>query len=416
MEWCGRYHTQLFRKGWSTQCLPCRHTEEEHEKRHRELAELLHELKQYGQVKEPSSAAAANGPSHLATPTPLSKKERKAAKKLQKLAVLPKVITAADIDFVAKVLHPHDHASSEADEERRLLDDPDIKLNLYYHKGTNNTREARYRRMERLQDGSRVLVISSEEVEAVLAELKVPALAKAANATEHQLIESIRKAVHNDLLNVAKEQEMVSMRKAGFWRWANKKAYNKLLENGRFWDQKAPETPKHQDSSFSWPSTSKENSAARPSTLKRQDSVVAGPSTAEEEKEEEKEIVAGPSTPKEKVVARSSKSKEKVVARPHTPKENVAAEDSARKNGRSLAVKHLTTSKRPQGHGARGVGSECTQIGKARAALKPAITLKLSGNGGLGKLMVKPTGQYGALGAGMGCKIRDEDEDEDEDD
>lgn len=29
------------------------------------------------------------------------------------------------------------------------------------------------------------------------------------------------------------------MRKAGFWRWANRKAYNRLIANGRIWDYKS---------------------------------------------------------------------------------------------------------------------------------------------------------------------------------
>ncbi|KAK0347758.1 hypothetical protein LTS16_001576 [Friedmanniomyces endolithicus] len=228
--------------GLTSQCAPCKHTEGQHDKRHREIAELLHQLKeQQNQSKEPEPGtpkAARSNTGHQ-TASPMSKKERKAAKKAAKLARLPKVITTADIDFVERTLHPHDHEIDLADEERRLLEDPDIKLNLYYHKGTSNTQESRYRHIKRKQSHADTPKIDDEELNALLAGLNVPPACQAKTTEECRLIESISKAVSEDMVNVAKEHGQIQVRKAGFWRWASKKVYNRLVQNGRLWDQSA---------------------------------------------------------------------------------------------------------------------------------------------------------------------------------
>ncbi|KAK5687194.1 hypothetical protein LTS10_001332 [Elasticomyces elasticus] len=348
VEWCSRYHTQLFRIGWSNECAPCKHSVGQHEKRHREIAELLHQFKELQIAQhpdtQPTTPSTPRFPHHQIS-SPLPKKERKAARKAAKLASMPKVITTADIEFVANVLHPDDH-DNDIDEERRLLEDPDIKLNLYYNKGTSNTRESRHRHIKgKQQKGEAELEFDVVELDAIMVGLKVPAATQAKTASERKLVELIRTAVRDDMVNVAKEQGQTQMRKAGFWRWASKKVYNRLLQNGRLWDQTAEaETPKRKDSAYG----GEEDAAAPISTLKVDETSAAAESTP---------------TPKE-----------------NTPKSTRGAWTSAT----------VTPSK---------VDDGWTQIGKV--SRKPVVKgkIKLSGNGGLAKLLVKAPGMFGELGA-----------------
>ncbi|KAK0269551.1 hypothetical protein LTR91_006211 [Friedmanniomyces endolithicus] len=218
------------------------HSEGLHDKRHREIAELLHKLKEQqngSSEPEPSNPKVKRSSIGHQIASPMPKKERKAAKKAAKLARLPKVVTTSDIDFVERTLHPDDHEIDQADEERRLLEDPDIKLNLYYHKGTSNTQESRYRHTKRKHNHADTPKIDDEELNALLVGLNVPPASQAKTTEECRLIESISKAVSEDMVNVAKEHEQIRMRKAGFWRWASKKVYNRLVQNGRLWDQSA---------------------------------------------------------------------------------------------------------------------------------------------------------------------------------
>ncbi|TKA70534.1 hypothetical protein B0A55_09215 [Friedmanniomyces simplex] len=402
VEWCSRYHTQLFRKGtvvrlvpvltaclaskfgdtlvmktpadselgWTNQCAPCKHSEAQHDKRHREIAELLHQLKeQQNHSPEPESATPkavrTNADYHTASPIP--KKERKAAKKAAKLASLPKVITTGDIDFVAKTLHPDDHETDQADEERRLLEDPDIKLNLYYHKGTSNTQESRYRHIKRKHGRSDAPEIDEEDMIALLAGLNVPPACQAKTTEERRLIESIRKAVQEDMINVAKEQEQTQMRKAGFWRWASKKVYNRLVQNGRLWDQGADaDAPKRKDSAIG----EAEDVADKVAKMELEEKDGGAEAVTEVAKLELEDKDGGSGAVEvESAVAVAAK----------TP-------TSEGRKSRQFLPKISTA------------GNGWTQVGKASHTATPKVQLKLSGNGGLAKLMVKPKGMFGALG------------------
>ncbi|KAI7342314.1 hypothetical protein KC336_g23235, partial [Hortaea werneckii] len=107
VEWCKRYHTQLFMIGWSSECAPCKHSEEHHHQRHRKIAELLRQLQDMHSADIQRRPTAGLRPDQdTKTPSPLSKKARKAAKKAAKVASMAKVVTAAEISFVAESLHP----------------------------------------------------------------------------------------------------------------------------------------------------------------------------------------------------------------------------------------------------------------------------------------------------------------------
>ena len=132
-----------YRTGWSGECAPCKHSEDQHDERHRIIAKLLHQLKDFQVAQAPQSPKVISSrDENPSTSSPVSKKDRKIAKKAAKIAEMPKVVTTADVEIVGSVLHPcATHGDATEEEEKHLLDDPDIMLNLYYHKGTSNTRE-----------------------------------------------------------------------------------------------------------------------------------------------------------------------------------------------------------------------------------------------------------------------------------
>ncbi|KAK4574574.1 hypothetical protein LTR86_001415 [Recurvomyces mirabilis] len=279
-------------------------------------------------------------------PSPMSKKDRKAARKTAKLASMPKVITTADIESVAKVLHPHNADKDEAEEERRLLEDPDIKLNLYFFKGTSNTREARRRHLKPKVKGEQEFVIEEDELAALLVSLGVPASDQVKPAQARQLVEQIRCAVRDDLVHVAKEHEQTMMRKAGFWRWASRKAYERLIQNGRLWD----------DNSDLGDIASRKDSVA--DTL---EGLVMKENDSSGQKASQTLQISGPKTP--------------IFA--------------VRKNSGQDAFSMSPA-----------IDDGWTQVGRITAKRKtetPTTSIKLSGNKGLAKLQVKPKGMFGAF-------------------
>ncbi|RMZ08247.1 hypothetical protein D0860_04755 [Hortaea werneckii] len=363
VEWCKRYHTQLFMIGWSSECAPCRHSEEHHHQRHRKIAELLRQLQDVQSTDTPKRSTAELLPDQETnTPSPLSKKERKAAKKAAKVAGMAKVVTAAEINFVAEALHPTCSATDDAEDENSLIEDFDIKFNLYYHKGTTNTREARNRHLDTKQRKKSEPNIEESEIDTLMAALKIPT-SGFDGKDQQNLVQEIRDAVRDDLTRVAKEDEQTAMRKAGFWRWASRKTYDRHVadEKARL-EKDGAEVLKRRDSADL--------------VVEREDVQQEGPGDGQE----------GEDTVPTTAPAGAS-------GVPSTP--ITALQGHA---GRASGPSHSTT-RREEICGSSEAA--WTTVGKFKKRAKShqtpsPTTLKLTGNGGLKKLQVKRSG-YSAI-------------------
>ena len=171
----------------------------------------------------------------------MTKKERKAAKKANKVSQMAKVLSSADIDFVSKVLHPDETGANEIDVERQLVEDPDIQLNRFFHKGTSNVREVRnqfVKKHERKAGGKEEPHIDPEELDGLLQLLNVSPLTSKSSVKERAIVTNLREKIEDDLIREQREKELMMQRKGGFWRWASKKAYKRLVQNGRIWSEK----------------------------------------------------------------------------------------------------------------------------------------------------------------------------------
>ncbi|KAI7084953.1 hypothetical protein KC356_g6292 [Hortaea werneckii] len=363
VEWCKRYHTQLFMIGWSSECAPCKHSEEHHHQRHRKIAELLRQLHEMQSADTPKRPTAGLLPDQdTSTPSPLSKKKRKAAKKAAKVASMAKVVTAAEISFVAESLHPTCSANDDAEDEYSLVEDFDIKFNLYYHKGTTNTREARDRHLDNKQRKKSELNIEESEIDTLIAALKI--LTSSIDSKDQQnLVREIRDAVRDDLIRVAKEDEQTAIRKAGFWRWASKKTYDLHVANGKARAQKGDaEMPKRKDSA---------DPVAEPEDVQEVEGNAPRRMQSTESAAETTDAIRAPITPttglRDRVVLASGSTGSKPQSE-EIPDSNEA---------------------------------EWTTVGKSKLSAKsdkmlPPTTLKLTSNGGLKKLQVKASG-YSAI-------------------
>jgi hypothetical protein len=239
----GGADTSLTHKaGTSSQCEPCRRGDEEHIKRHREIAEKIHELKQLRHGQTPASPLTPRSINAFSGPTiesPLTKKGRKIIKKAKKVSEMVKVVSSADIDFVSKVLHPADAEVDDLDIERQLVEDPDIYLNRFFHKGTSNTTEMRRAFVQKRKAGGKEEThVDPKELDGLLQLLNVSPLVSKSTAEERTIIADLRKKIEDDLIQEQHEKELMMMRKAGFWRWASKKAYKRLVQHGKIWGEK----------------------------------------------------------------------------------------------------------------------------------------------------------------------------------
>ncbi|KAI7156105.1 hypothetical protein KC349_g6499 [Hortaea werneckii] len=356
VEWCKRYHTQLFMIGWSSECAPCRHSEEHHHQRHRKIAELLRQLQEVQSADTPKRSTAELLPDQdTSTPSPLSKKERKAAKKAAKVASMAKVVTAAEISSVAETLHPNCPTNDDAEDENSLVEDFDIKFNLYYHKGTTNTREARSRHMDAKQRKKSEPNIEESEIDAFIAALKIPATGLDGK-DQQNLIREIRDAVRDDLTRVAKEDEQTAIRKAGFWRWASKKTYERHVAKARAQKDDA-EVLKRKDSA---------------------DLVVEAEDDQQDESEDVQEVD-------------DTGSIAETADAPSTSSAPIA-----RLQDHTVSASRPTRSTTQSEESLDSNEAEWTTVGKLKLSAKPDKTLsptplKLAGNGGLKKLDQTPS-------------------------
>jgi len=225
--------------------MACRNGDEQHDQRHRNIAELIRKLRDLD-IEENASALKTPTAARFNSPfeSSVSKKDRKEAKKAAKAAERPRVVTAKDLKQIGQILHPSDEDNTEdLDFEKQLLEDDAIDRNRYYHRGTANTREMRHRIVRQERAGKIELHITEEETKRIMAELKVPRLDEAGSRSERAAIVAIHKAVEEDLIHCHNEDQQMMMRKAGFWRWASRKAYERLVANGRIWDWKNEEDP-----------------------------------------------------------------------------------------------------------------------------------------------------------------------------
>jgi hypothetical protein len=167
-----------------------------------------------------------------------SKKVRKEAKRVAKAAERAPLITADDIERVAHILHPKEAVDEEF--EKALLMDKSIENNIFYHPGTANSYEMRDRIIRQERSGRSKLKLSEKELDHIIAEL-LPNWEQLKSKKERDLIARLRRMVEEDLTHDHGEEQQTMMRKASFWRWANREAYNRLAANGRIWDWKSGE-------------------------------------------------------------------------------------------------------------------------------------------------------------------------------
>ncbi|KAF2771459.1 hypothetical protein EJ03DRAFT_372806 [Teratosphaeria nubilosa] len=366
VEWCKRYHTQLFKKGSSSECAPCRKSDEQHIKRHRDIAELLRQL---DELQEQQTAPQTPKPlperrqSTAYTPSPLSKKERKAANKAKKHAAnRPKAITTAQVDFVENALHPPNDDLDEAAREAELLGDPDIKLNMYFHKGTSNSREVRHRHLTR--KNSSQSEDDEIELDTALNALNVPKPENVKTEAQRKIVVAIRTAVKDDLTTLQRETEEIGMRKAGFWRWASRKAYNRLVAHGRIWADKTEQMD----------------------ATRRKDSAISA-------QEEGGEVYGQEAEPNEdtgmEIDTESISKRAKAVALPPVVPATDLSDGRLNTSPKAATLSITTSSTRSNTPAA---GNPWTTVGKVETPKTPAstFTLKLSTNGGLSQFHAAP--------------------------
>lgn len=175
-----------------------------------------------------------NGASDESTPR-TTKKERKKLKKAAKAMERDKVITSADIIFVANTLHSEVEREDEEKGGTDLVDEKNILLNLKFNNSVCNTKTARqdFIKKDQIEDAED----SKAEVGRLL---EIFEMDTKATGREGKLVAELGTAIQNDLARYHDELNTTAKFRDAFWRWANVKAYRERIDNGKDWDEHTP--------------------------------------------------------------------------------------------------------------------------------------------------------------------------------
>jgi hypothetical protein len=243
VEWCKRYHPQLFKIGCGAQCFGCHSSEEESRKRYKDIADTVHRMKELGPEPVPRAAPA--------TPTSerkkskgqafdfeqlsgKQKKEKKQVKDLQKMSERKKGLTNSDIESVATILESQIRRRRNA---TAVTNYEQIKDNLSFHKGSADVKATRtaMKQERTASNASEVAHIAPATIDGVLQLLDIAPLDKSTAPEGKFLVTELRKKVRDTLVKMHQEADEIEMRRGGFWRWASKKAFKRLQDNGGIW-------------------------------------------------------------------------------------------------------------------------------------------------------------------------------------
>ena len=299
VEPCQRYHQQLHFIQKSHECFGCATADEMHIKRHREIAHIVQSIRKYddentlsmhgsSRRKSNECKAVANSDldgvsdslSQLSTTEqkPLTRKQRKDAKKLTKKAIKLKTdstnITKDEVDFISEAIHQkivtgkgsnfiEDGHSPDADGEMKGVTPEILENNIAFNKFQRNkfygkrNRTIEEARIYGLRDSTvckRALsktecVMPKKEIKVNLGPVKsldisifdrlgIPIHVGHDNSRKRKdLIKKLAVDIQADLDVIEREESETRIREAGFWRFVNRHTLENMrdLHEGFSW-------------------------------------------------------------------------------------------------------------------------------------------------------------------------------------
>ncbi|CAN9084217.1 unnamed protein product [Alternaria alternata] len=269
-EPCVRFHQAIFMRLRGHTCKYCMEIDEQHYRRHHDIAERLRAVyescgevdwnivpdefgpEERGRVREPGDVD-----------TPLSKRERKDAKRLVRAASRSRVITLEEIRYIDSVVHSAEGTTSnDADGPRDPEEVDEIERQLRYHAHVYSTQVSR-RGLRKLAEAHEdTLDIDFEaEMERILETFRINKLLKRNTKTKGlqgkelkaflNFVDGLKHAVLEDIVLVNKDNAESRMRRAGYLRYTNKTSYGIVEERYTDKDWKTGEKFASSSSDFS---------------------------------------------------------------------------------------------------------------------------------------------------------------------
>ncbi|EFR02393.1 hypothetical protein MGYG_05389 [Nannizzia gypsea CBS 118893] len=283
-EPCLRYHQTMFCIGNSHKCDPCRKSNDLHEKRHRDIAELVEKIHEFDRdggrtVKFVRRIGGPDGPiltpripemmlakaaimrslgqtmSLKGTPSAKDRRAEKKAKKLEKSvaksikrqvgrATVPGIVLASSVEQVNQAIHGISKLeSSLSPEDADTFFVASIKRFQELEQEAQETaaikRDAHGGREKSASPGKEKAEYGNVNkyelpmIKEILDALNIRINNGNADKDRKQLLTKLGEAIFADLELVSNEARETMRRSAGYWRFANRRTYNAMVRNSK---------------------------------------------------------------------------------------------------------------------------------------------------------------------------------------
>ncbi|KAL8796144.1 MAG: hypothetical protein Q9195_001477 [Heterodermia aff. obscurata] len=187
-----------------------------------------------------------DGSGHCEDPKSETRRERKAARRAARNKARFAGLTKGEIERVEQALHPNGDIIGESSDPKDPLNDSTIKDNIAFNSSTFRYASLRtgVHQKKMLKSNISSKTINRERMQSQNAEISmfiqklgiVNTNANAGPKNRRVLLARLREAIRNDLECVANEAQQRMMRKAGYWRYANRRTYNLMIQKNLIWD------------------------------------------------------------------------------------------------------------------------------------------------------------------------------------
>lgn len=228
--------------GKSHQCNACRNADDAHEQRHRYIAEILRQIDDLV-AREAAPYTRREALAAIAEPfpgTPAKKKDKKAAKKAAKALARPKVVNTADIKRVNDAIHPTKITKEDGRvdiDTSGLSADGKAAVEATSSIFPEVAKPWNYSDWDVSNESNDSLSADIKpELGCIMTVLSVHPPSKTKSKKLKSLAVDVYHRVKEDLLQIRKEEAETMKRKAGYWRYANRRTYNSLVEKNEVRD------------------------------------------------------------------------------------------------------------------------------------------------------------------------------------
>ena len=177
---------------------------------------------------------------------PATRREKKAARKVARDKARFSGLGQYEIDRISEILHPKESSRNDegngSDPLQCSIIEDNIAFNAHTFKYSSLRTNIHTKRLIKNNGSSKddnplKCQYQDAEITTFIRQLGIdPSESKSPSKGRRPLLVKLREGIRDDLKCVENENRQRMIRKAGYWRYANKRAYNDMIQRREIWD------------------------------------------------------------------------------------------------------------------------------------------------------------------------------------